>query len=54
MVLETLDFSSLNHLTQLVAREGFITQCRRESYKSYKINADSMFEGFSRGFIYVP
>jgi hypothetical protein len=34
MVLETLVFSSLNHLTQLVAREYFIMKCRRESYKS--------------------
>jgi hypothetical protein len=34
MVLETLAFYSLNHLTQ-VDREDFIIQCRRESYKSY-------------------
>jgi hypothetical protein len=38
MALETLAFSSLNHLTWLVAREDFIMQCRRESYKSYTWN----------------
>jgi hypothetical protein len=38
MVLETLVFLLLNHLTQLVAQEYFIIQCRCESYKSY-INA---------------
>jgi hypothetical protein len=35
MVLETSVFSPLNQLTRLVAREYFIVQCRRESYKSY-------------------
>jgi hypothetical protein len=35
MVIETLVFSSLNQLTRLVAREYFVMQCRRESYKSY-------------------
>jgi hypothetical protein len=35
MVLEKLVFSPLNQLTRLVAREYFIIQCRRESYKSY-------------------
>jgi hypothetical protein len=38
MVLETLVFSSLNHLTQLAAQEYFIIQCRHESYKSYNRN----------------
>jgi hypothetical protein len=41
MVLETLVFSLLNHLTQLVAWEYFIIQCRHESYKSYKIQSFS-------------
>jgi hypothetical protein len=36
MVLEKLISSSLNQLTWLVAREYFIIQCRRESYKSCK------------------
>jgi hypothetical protein len=35
MVLETLPFFSLNHLTRLV--EDCIMQCRRESYKSYSV-----------------
>ena len=30
------EMSFLNHLTRLVAREGFIKSCRRESFKSYK------------------
>jgi hypothetical protein len=41
MVLETLVFSSLNHLTRLVAGEYFIIHCRRESYKSYNLNNNS-------------
>jgi uncharacterized membrane protein len=35
IVLEMLVSSPLNQLTQLVAREYFIIQCRHESYKSY-------------------
>jgi hypothetical protein len=31
MVLETLAFSSLNHLTRLAAQEYVFIQCRRES-----------------------
>jgi hypothetical protein len=42
MVLETLAFSLLNHLTRLVAREDFIVQCRLESYKSYRKLYSSM------------
>jgi hypothetical protein len=37
MVLKMVAFSSLNHLTRLVAWKDFIIQCRRESYKSYNI-----------------
>jgi hypothetical protein len=35
VVFETSVFSSLNHLTQLIAQENFIILSRRESNKSH-------------------
>jgi hypothetical protein len=43
MVLETLAFSLINHLTRLVAQEDFIIQCHRESYKSYSNNNNNNY-----------
>jgi hypothetical protein len=45
MVLVTLVFSPFNQLTRLVAREHFIGQSRRESYKSYSGKESSVSIG---------